>query len=187
MKNQVFFLVAIAALLHIAPLFGQSLIDADSIILVQKTDTTFDALAVSVYKNISVQTLKQIYKDRFEKSNSLRVQSAKNALSLEEKAKRDEAKYTEVTGDTIQIDSINIDGDWGITGGEVKLKFTIANNKSESAKVKLKIISVDEIIVSVDKVGDIAFYKQEEGIWLGKADTLYKMILDKTKPKKQSK
>lgn len=184
MKNKVFFLIAVAALLRVSPLFGQSLIDADSIILIQTTDTTFDAYAVTIYKGLSIQTIKTIYKDRFEKSNGQKLESAKTALQFEEKAKRDEAKYTEITGETIQIDSINMDGSWDITGGEVKLKFTIADNKSQSTKVKLKIISIDEIIVSVDKVGEIAFYKQEEGVWLGKADILYKMILNKTKPQK---
>lgn len=163
--------------------YNQSLIDADSIILINNQDGTYDALAVTIYRGLSAQTIKTIYKDRFEKSNGQKLQSAKTALQYEEKAKRDEAKFTEITGDTIAIDSIDLDGDWVIRGGETNLRFTVASNKSTSNKVKLKIVSIDELIISVDKVGEVAFYRQEENTWIGKADTLYKMTLAKPKAK----
>ena len=161
----------------------QSLIDADSIILIDNQNGTYDALAVTVYQGLSAQTVKTIYRDRFERSKSLKLQSAKNALQYEAKATRDEAKYTEITGDTIAVDSITLDGDWTIRGGEVSLKFTITNNQSTKAKVKIVIVSAEELIISVDKVGEVTFYKQDATTWLGKADRLYKMTLDKPKAK----
>lgn len=166
--------------------YTQSLIDADSIILIDNQDGTYDALAVTVYQGLSAQTIKTIYRDRFERSKGLKLQSAKTALQYEAKATRDEAKYTEITGDTIAVDSITLDGDWSIRGGEVSLKFTITNNKSKSNKVKLSIVSAEELIVSVDKVGEVTFYKQDATTWLGKADTLYKMTLDKPKAKNKN-
>ena len=169
-----------------AAAYTQSLIDADSIILIANQDGTYDALAVTVYKGLSAQTVKTVYRDRFERSKGLKLQSAKTALQYEAKASRDEAKYTEITGDTIQLDSINLDGDWTIRGGEVSLKFTVTNNQSTSNKVKLKIVSIEELIVSVDKVGEVTFYRQDESTWLGKADTLYKMTLDKPKAKNKN-
>lgn len=162
---------------------SQSLLDADSIIVVQETDSTYTALAVTIYSGISANALKAIFKDRFDRSTRQKLQSAKTALQLEAKAKRDEAKYTEITGDTIAIDSIDLDGDWTIRGGEVSLKFTVTDNQSTSNKVKLKIVSIEELVISVDKVGEVTFYKQDENTWLGKADTLYKMTLDKPKAK----
>lgn len=167
--------------------YTQSLIDADSIILIDNQDGTYDALAVTVYKGLSAQTIKTIYRDRFEKSNGQKLQSAKTALQFEAKARRDEAKYTEITGDTIAIDSIDLDGEWTIRGGEANLKFTVEQNQSKNAKVKLKIISVEEMIISVDKVGEVSFYRQDENTWLGKADTLYKMTRDKPKAKNKLK
>ncbi len=163
--------------------YNQSLIDADSIILINNQDGTYDALAVTVYQGLSAQTIKTIYKDRFEKSKGQKLQSAKTALQYEEKAKRDEAKYTEITGDTIAIDSIDLDGDWSIKGGEVSLKFKINKNKSNNAKVELKIVSDEELIISIDKVGEVSFYKKDENTWIGKADTLYRMTIDKARAK----
>lgn len=182
--KQVFFLALLILFSVVA--YTQSLIDADSIILIDNQDGTYDALAVTVYKGLSAQTVKTIYRDRFERSKGLKLQSAKTALQYEAKATRDEAKYTEITGDTIVVDSINLDGDWTIKGGEVSLKFTVANNKSTSNKVKLAIVSTEELIVSVDKVGEVSFYKQDENTWLGKADTLYKMTRDKPKAKNKN-
>lgn len=168
------------------PLQSQSLLDADSLIVVQENDTTYTVLATTIYKGITANALKAIFKDRFERSNRLKLQSARTALQLEAKAKRDEAKYTEITGDTIVVDSISLDGDWTIRGGEVTLKFTVTNNQSTSNKVKLKIVSIEELVISVDKVGEVTFYRQDEKTWLGKADTLYKMTLDKPKAKNKN-
>lgn len=168
------------------PIQSQSLLDADSLIVVQKNDSTYTVLAVTIYADITANALKAIFKDRYDKSTRLKLQSARTALQLEAKAKRDEAKYTEITGDTIAVDSITLDGDWTIRGGEVSLKFTVTNNQSTSNKVKLAIVSAEELIISVDKVGEVTFYKQDATTWLGKADTLYKMTLDKPKAKNKN-
>lgn len=162
---------------------AQSLLDADSIIVIQESDTTFTLLAVTVYPGIKADALKQVYRDRYEKSQRLKLQSARQYLQLEEKAKVDEAKFIEIIGDTIAIDSITLDGEWDIKGGETSIIFTITDNQSGNNKVKLKILSAEEMVISLDKVGEIPFYKQDENNWVGKADTLYKMTRRKAKEK----
>lgn len=177
------YLLSILGLFLALSIKSQSLLDADSIIVIQTSDTTFNVLAVTIYPGLSASALKSVFKDRFDKNTRLKLQSAKTALRFEEKARQDEAKYTQITGDTIVIDSVYLDGEWTIKGGEVNLKFTVTDNKSTSAKVKVKIVSSEELIVSLDKVGEITFYRQEDGVWLGKADIIYKMTLDKPKVK----
>lgn len=183
MKYLISFLLCLACFVQLQ---SQSLLDADSVIVIRKNDSTYTVLAATIYKDVTANALKAIFKDRYERSNRLKLQSARTALQLEAKAQRDEAKYTEITGDTIQLDSIALDGDWTIQGGAVSLKFSVANNQSTNAKVKIKIVSVEELIISVDKVGEVAFYKQDGATWIGKADALYKMTLDKPKAKSKN-
>lgn len=187
MKNLFFFCSLLMLVLLNTKVNAQSLIDADSMIVIQQSDSNFTAMAVTIYRGLSASTIKAIFKERFEKSNRQKLDFARQAIQFEEKAKRNEAKYTEITGDTIAIDSsINLAGDWTIKGGEVSLKFSVSNNQSTSNKVKIKIVSTEELIISVDKVGEVAFYKQDATTWIGKADTLYKMTLDKPKAKNKN-
>jgi len=177
-----YFLFVVGILLALS-IKSQSLLDADSIVVVQETDSTYTALAVTIYSGISANALKSIFKDRYDKSNRLKLQSARTALQYEEKAKKDEAKFTEITGDTIAIDSFSLDGDWTISGDGVTIEITIADNQSTDDRVKLKVISSGELLISYESIGEIPFYKQDENTWLGKGKALYKMIREKPKGK----
>lgn len=162
---------------------AQSLLDADSIIVIQKNDSTFTAMAVTVYPGLKAAVIKQIYRDRYEKSQRLKVDAAKLTIQLNEKANKASTTYFQVTGDTISVDSVSLDGEWALKGGETSINFTVTNNQSDNNKVALKVIDAQEILLIIKDVGQISFYKENENSWIGKGKELFKMTRRRAKEK----
>lgn len=180
MKN----LVILLLLCLVIQLQAQSLIDADSIIVIQEDDSTFTAMAVTVYPGLKANAIKTIYRDRYEKSQRLKVSAAKLTIQLDESANKAATTFFQVTGDTISLDSVSVDGEWALRGGETTINFAVENNLSDNNKVAIKkIVDTEEIILTIKDVGEVNFYKQDENTWIGKGKEVYRMTRRKAKEK----
>lgn len=165
-------------------LFSQSLLDADSIIVIQNNDSTFTALAVTIYPGLKAGVIKQVYRDRYDKSQRLKVEAAKLTIQLNEKANKASTTFFQVTGDTISLDSVSLDGEWALKGGEISINFTVTNNnQSDNNKVALKVVDAQEILLIIKDVGEVSFYKENENSWIGKGKELFKMTRRRAKEK----
>lgn len=165
---------------------AQSLLEADSMIVVQTAQGVYTAMATYLYKGLDSAAIRNIYKERVERARRLKLQSALQTIELEEKANQEESKYKQATGDSLTIDSTGLDGTWTLSNGKISETIEIEDNQSKTPGVFIKVVSAKEILIVFDEIISADFYKQENNVWVGKSGgTVFKLIRDKSKPKKK--